>query len=607
MSVLKKLKKISNNSKVLNTLRARYAPLYIKKHRDRLLFDDSQFFRVNLGCKADTYVGYVNFDDTRTKGRVLVSSFLRLPFRDNEVKLLLVDYTTLAPYEKQLDAVFREFRRVLVSNGTLTFDNIPTESSLVRLVEQHGFKRIFPHSDEYVPILSFVADQKDMSVTPMRELHYTVSGDVLSFSRTAADETEAITFGELAAMTGCYTCVEVHHILEYCPPFAIETLIAQVYALLSDDGEVSFRIREEVNEPGVNFFDKSILAQYLRNQGFVFKNIELREGVICAKAHKKISLHLPTNVRVEKKKRVCVLGQYLLCCYNHLGLDWDGLAYAFDQLGWDTLLLESMRNMSYEDLRDAIVRFKPDYLFLMLKETLPLLRFMEDDLKRLGIKTIFWYCDPDDPWEMDLSGVLDCMFLSNAGQLQDYKKALNIDRAYFMTQAISPYVMYKMDVPEVFDIAFLGAVSKVSLHSTRKIALQRLCDEFNVSMRNNIRNNVTEFYSESKMVFGCSNFNYDLYTSNRFWVVLGCGAVYLTAKFPGIERLVRNKEHVLWYESFDEMMDIARYYLQHDDERKKIGQNAAKLAREKHTYAHRLQNIFDIVEGKTNEFYGFLD
>jgi len=31
-----------------------------------------------------------------------------------------------------------------------------------------------------------------------------------------------------------------------------------------------------------------------------------------------------------------------------------------------------------------------------------------------------------------------------------------------------------------------------------------------------------------------------------------------------------------------------------------------KLALEKHTYEHRLKNILDIVEGKTEDFYGFL-
>ena len=52
---------------------------------------------------------------------------------------------------------------------------------------------------------------------------------------------------------------------------------------------------------------------------------------------------------------------------------------------------------------------------------------------------------------------------------------------------------------------------------------------------------------------------------------------------------------IVAFENESELLDIADYYLNHDNERKRIGENAARLTRERHTYAHRLKNIFDIV------------
>jgi len=41
-------------------------------------------------------------------------------------------------------------------------------------------------------------------------------------------------------------------------------------------------------------------------------------------------------------------------------------------------------------------------------------------------------------------------------------------------------------------------------------------------------------------------------------------------------------------------------------ERYRIRKNALELFHKKHTYINRIQNIFDIINNKTTEFYGFL-
>jgi len=88
---------------------------------------------------------------------------------------------------------------------------------------------------------------------------------------------------------------------------------------------------------------------------------------------------------------------------------------------------------------------------------------------------------------------------------------------------------------------------------------------------------------------------------------MSCGSVYLTMRFPGIELFAGNKEHLLWFEDYNEMFELVDFYVKNDKERRKIGDNAQALARSKHTTVHRFQNMIDILEGKTEKFYGFLE
>ena len=87
---------------------------------------------------------------------------------------------------------------------------------------------------------------------------------------------------------------------------------------------------------------------------------------------------------------------------------------------------------------------------------------------------------------------------------------------------------------------------------------------------------------------------------------MGCGAFYICQWFPGIEKLAENDKHLIWFKTENELLEKVDYYLEHKEEREKIRMNAQELAHSKHTFVHRIQNMFDIINGKANGFYGFL-
>ena len=132
---------------------------------------------------------------------------------------------------------------------------------------------------------------------------------------------------------------------------------------------------------------------------------------------------------------------------------------------------------------------------------------------------------------------------------------------------------------------------------------------FEVKVIKNLFNNLPEFYSQCKIVFGGTpDLKYlELYSSNRLYISLSCGCCYLTNYFKGLEKIARNEEHILWYNTKDELLEIVKKYLNDDEKRYKIKENAESLARLKHNYTSRIINMIEIVERKTDDFKGYIN
>jgi spore maturation protein CgeB len=82
----------------------------------------------------------------------------------------------------------------------------------------------------------------------------------------------------------------------------------------------------------------------------------------------------------------------------------------------------------------------------------------------------------------------------------------------------------------------------------------------------------------------------------RLFEATGSGAAVLCEHRPALDELY-DPEHEVWgYRSFDELVDRARYALDHLDQGLSLGDSAASRAHSEHTYAHRLTRLLDVVQ-----------
>lgn len=411
--------------------------------------------------------------------------------------------------------------------------------------------------------------------------------------------------------------------LEYIDPENVKSVFKEIQRVLKPEAKLLIVVpnKNAYRDPNyAQFFTKARLARLIDEMNLSIEWMDSEERKDKYQKHDMLKTMVSNRpaFQATKKRKICAIGAYDTRGYTDLGFHWDGQARAFKELGYKTLLLDIRMDNNYQNLRAKILDFHPDILLLGLENSLPFIKWMEGDIKKLrreGCKVVYWFLDLREPKPMNLGDLIDVMFLSNAGQLEDYRKSYGLDRVYYMPHACTPQFMHQViNVEKMYDIAFTGSMDLSKFHRRRTQLIRKLSKKYKIEVRNDVFNNIADFYSRSKIVFGwdldfSKKYNiekYYLYASGRFYTALGCGAFYLCEWFPGIEKLVKNRKHVVWFKTENELFELIDYYLRNPKEREKIGKNAQKLAHSKHAYTARIQNMIDIIDGKTEEFYGFL-
>lgn len=81
----------------------------------------------------------------------------------------------------------------------------------------------------------------------------------------------------------------------------------------------------------------------------------------------------------------------------------------------------------------------------------------------------------------------------------------------------------------------------------------------------------------------------------RAFEIIGAGGFLLTNYQPDFDDCFIAGEDYVYYESVEDLLEKASYYLEHEDERKKIAESGLNRIRQHHTYIHRVNEMLEIV------------
>lgn len=144
-----------------------------------------------------------------------------------------------------------------------------------------------------------------------------------------------------------------------------------------------------------------------------------------------------------------------------------------------------------------------------------------------------------------------------------------------------------------YDIAFIGHIN--SEH--RINFLDRMFREFpNFYYGQRLFEDAAHIYADSKI---CMNIALNDDVNMRNFEVTGSGGFLLTNRIPSLEELFIDGKECVMYDSFDDAVEKAKYYLEHDSERQAIAHAGYERSLKDHTIDKRVDIILkDILKFK---------
>jgi hypothetical protein len=158
-------------------------------------------------------------------------------------------------------------------------------------------------------------------------------------------------------------------------------------------------------------------------------------------------------------------------------------------------------------------------------------------------------------------------------------------------------------------VVFVGDLLNPRYHAARKT----ICRALRANVINS-RERATRLQVEAKLpeIYGSSVYSLSLsplapgYTSIRTYSILACGGLLVLQRFPGCERLFRDGEHAVIFDTVSELQERLTTLDADAPERLRIADNGRRLHAERHTIAHRVISICAETVGVSREFAGWL-
>ncbi|MBI4658956.1 MAG: glycosyltransferase [Verrucomicrobia bacterium] len=200
-------------------------------------------------------------------------------------------------------------------------------------------------------------------------------------------------------------------------------------------------------------------------------------------------------------------------------------------------------------------------------------------------------------WETWLAyaRLYDFVFVSfNRSHAKNFQEA-GCSRVFWSPPALDPEVHCKLAADKIYPVSFVGSTYP-PFHPDRIRLLKFLIgNQVDIYIDIKVLRDMSLVFSRSKIVLNRS-MAADL--NMRVFEALGSGSLLVTNRLPpeaGLDGLFRDREHLVLYEEPD-LLELIRFYLEHDEARERIASAGHAEALRKHTYEHRVQEILRVVQ-----------
>jgi len=220
-----------------------------------------------------------------------------------------------------------------------------------------------------------------------------------------------------------------------------------------------------------------------------------------------------------------------------------------------------------------------------------------DEIKNLGVITLSW--NSDDQWRYDyfksLADHLSHPITVCELAFEKYKEAGN--KPIQSTWAANEEFYCNFNEVKDLDITFVGQNYGDRIDNVVKFNAKPFGRGFGsyVTVKE-----LVDIVNHSKISLNFTSSSppnqHIKQAKPRVFEVPMCGGFLLTERFPCIDKHFVDGKEIVIFDTIDEGIEKAKYYLKHEKERNKIAKAGHERALRDHTWTKRLYNIFKDVE-----------
>ena len=301
-----------------------------------------------------------------------------------------------------------------------------------------------------------------------------------------------------------------------------------------------------------------------------------------------------------------------------------------EQLGYKVIGYDYRTNSNYEkDILRIVATERPDFVFTLKGEKFSL--DFARKLRKSGCITILWFTVLSlEDWMIPLAEAFDFV-VTNADHNMFFLAEKGVKNVTWAHQGFSPEFFGVTDLSDVSapseyyaDVAMIGSMGKPAYKRRSELVARLRKEDIDIKwwgprlsrQMRNIRyfcggvhrswagseaymKDFADVIKHTKIFIGqdADTPFKGKYLSNRSFAVMGCGGFYLCRRTFGIEGIYDVGREMDVFDTDDEMVEKIHYYLNSEDERKRIALAGQKRVLSDYTYKKQMGKIFDWVLG----------
>jgi len=189
----------------------------------------------------------------------------------------------------------------------------------------------------------------------------------------------------------------------------------------------------------------------------------------------------------------------------------------------------------------------------------------------------------------------DLMFATSTSNVAAMKTTFDTDRAFILPFSVDINTYKNMNLKRTIDAMAVYSTNSDVYPNRRKV--QNILKQMNISHFTNrvIHTGYVRKLNQSKMFIISNNINKRL--SMKYTEAMACGALVLADEPEDLEiQGFKDGQHLVIYESFEDLKSKIQYYLKHDSEREKIAKAGMTFVRKRHSCKMRVKQFTKIVK-----------